>query len=76
VNTLTAFAIHLELGADWQRFQKAHRVGSWLGMTPSRQQSGESDRQGSIAKTRLDARPAAPGRIRLAARHIRRGSIL
>jgi transposase len=33
VDTLTAFAIHLELGADWQRFQKAHRVGSWLGLT-------------------------------------------
>ena len=51
VDTLTALAIHLELGADWGRFQKAHRVGSWLGLTPSRQQSGESDRQGSITKT-------------------------
>ena len=51
VDTLTAFAIHLELGADWTRFEKAHRVGSWLGLTPSRQQSGESDRQGSITKT-------------------------
>jgi len=51
VDTLTAFAIHLELGADWQRFEKAHRVGSWLGLTPSRQQSGESDRQGAITKT-------------------------
>ena len=35
VDTLTALAIHLELGADWQRFEKAHRVGSWLGLTPS-----------------------------------------
>jgi transposase len=51
VDTLTAFAIHLELGADWGRFEKAHRVGSWLGLTPSRQQSGESDRQGAITKT-------------------------
>jgi transposase len=51
VDTLTALAIHLELGADWTRFEKAHRVGSWLGLTPSRQQSGESDRQGSITKT-------------------------
>jgi transposase len=51
VDTLTALAIHLELGADWTRFQKAHRVGSWLGLTPSRTQSGESDHQGSITKT-------------------------
>jgi transposase len=51
VDTLTAFAIHLELGADWHRFEKAHRVGSWLGLTPSRQQSGESDRHGAITKT-------------------------
>lgn len=51
VNTLTAFAIHLELGADWHRFEKAHRVGSWVGLTPSRTQSGESDHQGAITKT-------------------------
>lgn len=51
VDTLTALAIHLELGGDWQRFTKPTRVGSWLGLTPSRQQSGESDRQGSITKT-------------------------
>jgi transposase len=51
VDTLTALAIHLELGADWQRFEKAHRVGSWLGLTPSRQQSGQTDHQGQITKT-------------------------
>jgi transposase len=51
VDTLTALAIHLELGADWQRFEKARRVGSWLGLTPSRSQSGEHDRQGAITKT-------------------------
>jgi len=51
VDTLTALAVHLELGADWDRFEKPTRVGSWLGLTPSRQQSGESDRQGSITKT-------------------------
>jgi len=51
VDTLTAFAIHLELGADWARFEKAHRVGSWLGLTPSREQSGEHDRHGAITKT-------------------------
>lgn len=51
VDTLSAFAVHLELGADWQRFEKAHRVGAWLGLTPSRTQSGESDRYGAITKT-------------------------
>lgn len=51
MDTLTALSVHLELGADWQRFEKAHRVGSWLGLTPSRNQSGESDRQGAITKT-------------------------
>jgi transposase len=51
VDTLTALSIHLELGGDWQRFAKAHRVGSWLGLTPSLNQSGESSTQGSITKT-------------------------
>jgi transposase len=51
VDTLTALAVHLELGADWHRFEKAHRVGSWLGLTPSREQSGEHDHHGSITKT-------------------------
>ena len=31
VDTLTALAIHLELGADWQRFEKPTRVGSGWG---------------------------------------------
>jgi transposase len=51
VDTLTALSIHLELGGDWQRFEKAHRLGSWLGLTPSLNQSGESSRQGAITKT-------------------------
>lgn len=51
VDTLTALTVHLELGADWERFEKPHRLGSWLGLTPSRSQSGESDRQGAITKT-------------------------
>ncbi len=51
IDTLTALAIHLELGGDWARFEKPTRVGSWLGLTPSRAQSGQSDRQGSITKT-------------------------
>lgn len=51
VDTLTALSLHLELGGDWQRFEKAHRVGSWLGLTPSLNQSGESSSQGAITKT-------------------------
>jgi transposase len=51
VDTLTAFALHLELGADWHRFAKPQQVGSWLGLTPSRTQSGESDRYGQITKS-------------------------
>jgi hypothetical protein len=51
VDTLTARSLHLELSADWQRFEKAHRVGSWLGRTPSLHQSGESSQPGSITKT-------------------------
>lgn len=51
LDTLTALSVHLELSADWDRFEKAHRVGAWLGLTPSREQSGQTDRQGSITKT-------------------------
>ena len=50
-DTLTALSIHLDLGADWDRFEKAPRVGAWLGLTPSLNQSGESKAQGSITKT-------------------------
>jgi transposase len=51
VDTLTAFALHLELGGDWQRFGHATALSAWLGLTPSLHQSGESSRQGSITKT-------------------------
>jgi transposase len=51
IDTLTALSIHLELGGDWQRFQRAASLSAWLGLTPSLAQSGESSRQGSITKT-------------------------
>jgi len=51
IDTLTAFSIHLELGADWQRFERATALSAWLGLTPSLSQSGESSRQGAITKT-------------------------
>jgi transposase len=51
IDTLTAFSIHLELGADWQRFERPTSLSAWLGLTPSLSQSGQSSRQGSITKT-------------------------
>jgi transposase len=51
IDTLTALSIHLELGADWARFEKPHRLGAWLGLTPSLNQSGEASTSGSITKT-------------------------
>ncbi len=43
--------MHLELGGDWRRFERAPQLAAWLGLTPSLSQSGESSRQGSITKT-------------------------
>ena len=51
IDTLTAFSLHLELGGDWQRFERASALSSWLGLTPSLHQSGESRTQGAITKT-------------------------
>src|SRR3954451_18163332 len=51
IDTLTAFSLHLELGADWRRFEHASSLSAWLGLTPSLNQSGESSRHGSITKT-------------------------
>ncbi len=51
IDTLSALSLHLELGGDWARFERAPQVGSWLGLTPSLNQSGESSSQGSITKT-------------------------
>lgn len=51
VDTLTALSIHLELGGDWGRFERASALSAWLGLTPSLNQSGESSRQGAITKT-------------------------
>ncbi|UGS33694.1 IS110 family RNA-guided transposase [Capillimicrobium parvum] len=51
IDTLSALSIHLELGGDWRRFERAAALGAWLGLTPTLNQSGESSRQGSITKT-------------------------
>ncbi|MCA1678734.1 MAG: IS110 family transposase [Actinobacteria bacterium] len=50
IDTLSALVIVLEVG-DFARFQRAVQLGSWLGLVPSRQQSGETDTHGPITKT-------------------------
>ena len=50
IDTLSALVIVLEVG-DFARFPRATQLGSWLGLVPSRQQSGESDTHGPITKT-------------------------
>ncbi|HEU4730272.1 MAG TPA: IS110 family transposase [Kofleriaceae bacterium] len=50
IDTLSALIVVLEV-ADFTRFPRAVQLGSWLGLVPSREQSGESDRHGSITKT-------------------------
>jgi transposase len=51
IDTLTALALHLELGGDWARFTSPRRLFAWLGLTPSLDQSGQSTTQGAITKT-------------------------
>jgi transposase len=51
IDTLTALSMHLELGGDWKRFERASALSAWLGLTPSLSQSGESSKQGAITKT-------------------------
>jgi transposase len=51
IDTLTALSVHLELGADWKRFERAPALSAWLGLTPTLSQSGESSHQGHITKT-------------------------
>lgn len=50
VDTLTAFALALEIG-DFHRFPKPGKLAGWLGLVPSLDQSGEDRRQGAITKT-------------------------
>lgn len=49
VSTLTALALTVELG-DWTRF-RPQSLGSFLGLTPSEDSSGERRRLGGITKT-------------------------
>ena len=49
IDTLSALILVLEV-SDFGRFARAVQLGSWLGLVPSREQSGESDVHGSITK--------------------------
>jgi hypothetical protein len=33
IDTLTALSLHLELGGDWRRFERASALSAWLGLT-------------------------------------------
>src|SRR5665811_870395 len=65
IDTLSALIIVLEV-ADFTRFPRAVQLGSWLGLVPSRQQSGETRCARVDHQDRLAVRPADPGRGRLA----------
>jgi transposase len=83
IDTLSGLIIVLEV-CDFARFPRAVQLSSWLGLVPSRQQSGESDVHGSITKTgskyarRIWSRPpgTAPARRGSVARftNAKRGS--
>src|SRR5215212_7856499 len=49
ISTLTGFALAVEIG-DWHRFTGS-TIGSFVGLVPSENSSGQSRSQGSITKT-------------------------
>jgi transposase len=50
IDTLSAVGLCAEIG-DWQRFERAGRVMSYLGLVVCEDSSGERRRQGAITKT-------------------------
>jgi transposase len=50
IDTLSAVGLCAEIG-DWQRFTRAARVMSYLGLVTSEDSSGQRRRQGAITKT-------------------------
>ena len=50
MDTLSAVGLCAEIG-DWQRFERAGQLMSYVGLVPSEDSSGERRRQGSITKT-------------------------
>jgi transposase len=50
MDTLSAVGLCAEIG-DWQRFERAGQLMSYVGLVPSEDSSGERRRQGPITKT-------------------------
>lgn len=50
VDTLSAVGLCAEIG-DWERFERAGQLMSFLGVVPSENSSGEQRRQGAITKS-------------------------
>ena len=50
IDTLSAVGLCAEIG-DWERFQRAGQLMSFLGVVPSESSSGEQRRQGAITKS-------------------------
>jgi transposase len=50
IDTISALGVHLEIG-DWTRFNRPKDVGSYLGLVPRLDQSGEGSSSGAITKT-------------------------
>ncbi len=50
LDTLSAVGLCAEIG-DWQRFQRAGQLMSYLGVVPSEDSSGQRRRQGAITKS-------------------------
>lgn len=65
IDTLTALGLHLELGADWERFERPGQLSAWLGLTPSLHQSGESSNAAALRRpgrsTRAGCSSSRPG---------------
>jgi transposase len=50
IDTLSAVGLCAEIG-DWERFQRAGQLMSFLGVVPSQNSSGQTRRQGAITKS-------------------------
>ena len=50
IDTLSAVGLCAEIG-DWERFQRAGQLMSFLGVVPSENSSGQTRRQGAITKS-------------------------
>src|SRR5664280_3544788 len=63
IDTLTALALHLELGGDWERFERASALSAWLGLVPLASSVRREFPPGRDHKDGLDVRPPAAGRV-------------